>query len=213
MNFYDDWVLVDRERYRDFYLDTLLRLTQEMRSRREYERAIEFAHRALASDAANERAYQHLMFCYVALGDRSAALRQYGACQRALREELAVEPSPATKALYQWIQQAPAEMKPIEAQITNLPIPLTSFVGRKCEMAEVKRLLTPSPAKPGVRLLTLTGAGGSGKTRLAIQVATDLVDTFKDGVWWVELAALTDKAHLCRRPLPRRWGCDVPNQP
>lgn len=44
------------------------------------------------------------------------------------------------------------------------------------------------------RLLTLTGAGGSGKTRLAIEVATDLLNTFKDGVWWVELAALSDEA-------------------
>ncbi len=219
MDFYDNWVLADRERYRDLYLDTLLRRVEEMRSRSEYERAIEFAHKVLASDAANERAHQHLMFCYVALGDRSAALRQYEACQRALREELAVEPSPATKALYQWIQQAPAEMKPIEAQITNLPIPLTSFIGRKREMAEVKRLLTPfltpSPASPGegVRLLTLTGAGGSGKTRLAIHVATDLVDVFKDGVWWVELAALTDEAlvpHAVAKALGVR---EVPNQP
>ncbi|HET7090040.1 MAG TPA: tetratricopeptide repeat protein [Anaerolineae bacterium] len=184
-----------------------------MRSRSEYERAVEFAHKVLAGD--------------VALGDRSAALRQYEACQRALREELAVEPSPATKALYQWIQQAPAEMKPIEAQITNLPIPLTSFIGRKREMAEVKRLLTPSPASPplplsqrkasgegeGVRLLTLTGAGGSGKTRLAIHVATDLVDAFKDGVWWVELAALTDEA-LVPQTVAKALGVrEVPTQP
>jgi DNA-binding SARP family transcriptional activator len=59
------------------YVDTLLRLTQRMRSQGEYARAIEFAQKVLASDAANERAHQHLMFCYLASGKRDAALRQF----------------------------------------------------------------------------------------------------------------------------------------
>ena len=68
----------------------------------------------------------------------------------------------------------------------NLPVQLTSFIGREKEMAEVKRLL-------GLRrLLTLTGLGGCGKTRLAIQVAAELLEEFPDGVWLVELAPLTD---------------------
>ena len=70
----------------------------------------------------------------------------------------------------------------------NLPHQLSSFIGREREMAEVKRLLTTT------RLLTLTGPGGSGKTRLAIQVATDLISEFADGVWLVELAPLSDPA-------------------
>jgi predicted ATPase/DNA-binding XRE family transcriptional regulator len=72
--------------------------------------------------------------------------------------------------------------------LNNFPIPLTSFIGRERELAVVKELLSRQ------RLLTLTGAGGVGKTRLAIQVATDLVDMFRDGVLWVELAALSDPA-------------------
>jgi predicted ATPase/class 3 adenylate cyclase len=68
----------------------------------------------------------------------------------------------------------------------NLPLQLTSFVGRERELAEVKGLLA------GARLLTLTGAGGSGKTRLALEVAAGLQDRFPQGVWLVELAALTD---------------------
>lgn len=76
----------------------------------------------------------------------------------------------------------------------NLPLMVTSFVGRERERMEVKQLLTPSPdanfsAGEGVRLLTLTGPGGCGKTRLALAVASEL--TPRDGVWWVELAALT----------------------
>jgi predicted ATPase/DNA-binding CsgD family transcriptional regulator len=68
----------------------------------------------------------------------------------------------------------------------NLPLQLTSFVGRGRETSEVEKLLAES------RLLNLTGPGGSGKTRLALAAASRLVDRFKDGVWWVELAPLSD---------------------
>jgi predicted ATPase/DNA-binding CsgD family transcriptional regulator len=68
----------------------------------------------------------------------------------------------------------------------NLPLQLTSFVGRGRETAKVGRLLAES------RLLTLTGPGGSGKTRLALAVASGLADRFEDGVWLVELAPLSD---------------------
>ncbi|MBI4787198.1 MAG: tetratricopeptide repeat protein [Chloroflexi bacterium] len=78
----------------------------------------------------------------------------------------------------------------IKTFATNLPLQLTSFVGRQPEMAEVKRLLCSESA----RLVTLMGAGGSGKTRLALQVANDLLDDFPDGVWLVELAPLSDPA-------------------
>lgn len=77
-------------------------------------------------------------------------------------------------------------LKTLDTHPNNLPIQLTSFIGRKREMAEVKRLLSTT------RLLTLTGAGGTGKTRLALQVAADLIDEFPDGVWVIELAPLAD---------------------
>ena len=85
----------------------------------------------------------------------------------------------------------PADFPPLRAldpQRTNLPIQPTSFIGRRQEMAEVRRLLTAT------RLLTLTGTGGVGKTRLALHVAADLVDAYRDGVWLVELASVTDPA-------------------
>jgi predicted ATPase/DNA-binding CsgD family transcriptional regulator len=68
----------------------------------------------------------------------------------------------------------------------SLPAEMTSFVGRRREMAETRRLLSTS------RLLTLTGAGGVGKTRLAVRMAAELRRTFPDGVWFVELASLQD---------------------
>jgi predicted ATPase/transcriptional regulator with XRE-family HTH domain len=73
----------------------------------------------------------------------------------------------------------------------NLPHPLTSFIGREQQKSEVRSRLSP-PA--GARLLTLWGVGGSGKTRLAIQVASDLGPQYADGVRWVELAPLADPA-------------------
>jgi predicted ATPase/class 3 adenylate cyclase/Tfp pilus assembly protein PilF len=79
-------------------------------------------------------------------------------------------------------------LRSLEAFRHNLPAQLTSFIGREREIEEVKRLLA------GSRLLTLTGAGGCGKTRLALQVAADRVEAYRDGVWFVPLAALTDPA-------------------
>jgi predicted ATPase/class 3 adenylate cyclase len=75
---------------------------------------------------------------------------------------------------------------------TNLPIPATPFLGREHESAEVRLLL----GRDDVRLLTLTGAGGSGKTRLALHTAGEVAEEYPDGVWWVPLAPLTDPADV-----------------
>jgi predicted ATPase/DNA-binding NarL/FixJ family response regulator len=72
----------------------------------------------------------------------------------------------------------------------TLPVPLTSFVGRRAELAAVSALLD------GRRLVTLTGVGGSGKTRLAAQLAADQADRWPDGICWVELEAVTDPAQV-----------------
>lgn len=184
---YDEWILPERERLRDLYLSTLLRLAHDARTRGDCAPAIEFAKQVLALDAANERAHQHLMFCYHASGDRAAALKQYQACVRALRDELGVTPTPETVALYEEIMHSAEPPLARGARLTNLPTPLTSFVGREKEMREVAKLLLSS------RLLTLTGSGGVGKTRLAIQTANDIFKKFKDGVFWVGLVGLTDE--------------------
>ena len=85
----------------------------------------------------------------------------------------------------------PSDFPPLQslnAIPNNLPIQVTSFVGRERELSELKRLL------PTTRLLTLTGSGGTGKTRLSLQVAAEVLDAFKDGVWFIELAPLSDPA-------------------
>ncbi|MFZ0877519.1 MAG: LuxR C-terminal-related transcriptional regulator [Pseudonocardiaceae bacterium] len=90
-----------------------------------------------------------------------------------------------------WRQdRAGTALRSLNIPTTNLPGELTSFVGRRRELAQVGELLG------GVRLLTLTGAGGCGKTRLALQVAAGALDGHPDGVWWVEVARLADAALL-----------------
>jgi predicted ATPase/class 3 adenylate cyclase len=74
---------------------------------------------------------------------------------------------------------------------TNLPVPATAFIGREHELRELAALLSD-----GVRLLTLTGPGGTGKTRLATQTAAESSDAFPDGVWWVGLAPARDPAAI-----------------
>jgi len=77
-------------------------------------------------------------------------------------------------------------VKTIDARPNNIPIQLTSFIGREKEMKEIKDLLA------GTRLLTLLGPGGTGKTRLSLQTGADLIDNFENGVWFVEIASLQD---------------------
>ena len=71
--------------------------------------------------------------------------------------------------------------------LTNLPAQLSSFIGREAELAAVRRLVARS------RLVTLTGAGGAGKTRLGLRVAAQLLDGTRDGVWFADLAPLQDQ--------------------
>jgi non-specific serine/threonine protein kinase len=90
----------------------------------------------------------------------------------------------------------------------NLPFQVNRFIGREREMSAVRELLMTT------RLLTLAGAGGSGKTRLALQVATDLLEEFEQGVWWVELAALSDpllvpQAVASALGIPERADCPL----
>jgi predicted ATPase len=132
-------------------------------------------------------------------------LREVGAkpavSSRALREEIASGRFPPQGAKEQGVgSEGPAST----AGKHNLPAPRTSFVGRERERLEVKRELAMT------RLLTLTGAGGSGKTRLALEVARDLVGAYPDGVWLGELASLSD-AELVARAVAEALG--VQEQP
>jgi predicted ATPase/class 3 adenylate cyclase len=78
-------------------------------------------------------------------------------------------------------------LRSLDARPNNLPVQLTRFIGRQGQLAEIKRRLLN-----GARLLTLTGPGGTGKTRLAIEVAAETLPAFEDGAWFVDLASVVD---------------------
>jgi predicted ATPase/DNA-binding SARP family transcriptional activator len=134
----------------------------------------------------------HMLALYRA-GRQSEALATYGDLRDGLARELGLDPSPELAALHLAIlRQDPALARPPAPAPsakrlrtdTNLPVPLTDLVGRAEAVTAVRRLLGSG------RLVTLTGPGGVGKTRLALEVAAQLVDRFPDGVWLVELAGL-----------------------
>ena len=84
------------------------------------------------------------------------------------------------------------DLRSLDARPHNLPVQLTRFVGRESEIVEVTQLLSTS------RLITLTGSGGCGKTRLALQVAAHALDEYPDGVWLTELAGAGEPALVPR---------------
>jgi predicted ATPase len=190
-DFFDEWIGPEREAYRALYLDTLTRLANLHRARGEYAQALEAARRVLLIEPADEAAHRSVMQSQHALGEYEAALRQYETCRRALREELGVEPSAPTTALAQQIRRAANAHVATEASLNNLPAPLTSFIGREREVEALTAAL-----RGASRLITLTGPGGAGKTRLALRAAGELASegAFADGVWWAELASASEAA-------------------
>jgi predicted ATPase/DNA-binding SARP family transcriptional activator len=137
-----------------------------------------------------------LMRALYAAGRRGAALEVYDQTRKRLVDQLGVEPSAELAALHLDLlrDETPAEPAPPPAgqnhANTNLRTELTSFVGRDAELAQVAELLGAH------RLITLTGPGGAGKTRLAVEAARAELAATPDGVWLVELAPVTDPAEV-----------------
>ncbi len=100
------------------------------------------------------------------------------------------EPERVSQVIHPDLPRQFAPLRSVESYRTNLPLQTTSFVGREDDMDEVIEALE------GARVVTLTGVGGVGKTRLAIQVAAELLPRFPDGAWLVELGPLSDPAGL-----------------
>jgi predicted ATPase/DNA-binding SARP family transcriptional activator len=146
---------------------------------------------ALVSEhPSRERLCGQLMVALYRSDRQAEALEVFQTARRALHDELGIEPGPALQGLQRAIlEQDPAlavESAELRAR-RHLPAHATALVGREAELAELAALL-----RDGSRLVTLTGAGGIGKTRLALQTGRDLAEAFDDGVYFVDLAHLTD---------------------
>lgn len=217
---YEEWSENRREQLRRLHLTLLVELAGLYERREEYGPAIEALQKAVAEEPTLEEAHAGLMRLYALSSRQGEALAQYERLREVLSVQLRTQPSTATHRLRDEISAGrlpsahpvagPPE-EPSEASKHNLPAPRTSFVDREREMLAVKRALAMT------RLLTLTGSGGSGKTRLALEVARDLVGVYPDGVWLVELAPVSEGALVVRivasalgvRELPHRSLTDT----
>jgi len=204
---FDEWQFFQAEGYRQGLSEALQLLVEQYMYLEQFSPAIEHSRKWLALDTLHEPAHRQLMLAYAASGQQSAALKQFEECSRRLRDELGVEPEPETVELYDAIRskkivrvsekpksEAPSQTLPEETQSPkenhNIPITSTAFIGRARELGEIKKLFD----EKACRVVTLLGPGGSGKTRLAIQTGTNFhnAGAFKDGVWFIQLAPLTD---------------------
>jgi predicted ATPase/DNA-binding SARP family transcriptional activator len=141
----------------------------------------------------HERLWRQLMLALYRAERQTDALATYRRARELLDEELGLEPGEELQRLEQSIlrHEVPAAQPPEERH--NLPTPVSSFIGRETELADIARLLTTS------RLLTLSGVGGVGKTRLAIEAARRALGESPDGVFLVDLSALTERASVERQ--------------
>ncbi len=197
---YEEWTAPRRDAVHELRLALGIELA-ELQAPEDPAAAIDRLRSVLVDAPLHEPAHRALMRLYVGGGRRQEALAQFQELKLGLRREFEDEPDDETRRLYREILTRGARegegkgeaepARPPTAAVRspaespdNLPRQLTSFIGRERELAEVAALLRNS------RLLTLTGAGGCGKTRLALQLAGQRLGDFADGVWPVELAAL-----------------------
>ena len=204
---FDEWCFFEREGLEREYASVLRRLVAYHTATGEFAQGIEYGRTWVSLDPLDEEAHRDLMRLYALSGERSAALRQYEQCRSAIGRGLGREPGEETKAVRDEIssgrltpaptggQPPPPDVpevhkRPAESAAAehpnNLPQQLTSYIGREVETAEILSAL----GGENIRIFTLTGPGGIGKTRLALHVASRLLDRFEHGVFFVDLASL-----------------------
>ena len=156
--------------------------------------------RQLKLDNLQESAHRQLMEIMARNGRRQEALAHFNTLTQLLQDELTIEPEADTVALVEairvgnvsYVEKDKPNLSHHKHSIHNLPYLLTSFIGREKELAEISELVTQH------RLVTLTGVGGIGKTTLAIKVGQQLLTTFPNGVWFIELAPLADPKRVAQ---------------
>jgi predicted ATPase/DNA-binding SARP family transcriptional activator len=216
---YETWVLPERERLAEALLRAYSQLIELAERTGDPASAMRWARQAVAVDPLREEGHRQLIRLLTGAGEREAALRQYRELERLLATELALEPEEKTRALIASLADAssprpcrtPRIWQPLETPRPSLPprelpAPLSRFFGREAELARLATLLGPS----GDRLVTIMGAGGSGKTRLALEAARRHAETWQGAIWFVRLADLTEPGRL---PEAIRDGMSLPPSP
>ena len=194
---FEEWSLLTREQLRGQACDVLRQLTEPHALAGDAAQVCDDARRWIALDPLCEEAYRRLMRALAQRGQRTAALAQFAQCRRVLHDELGIAPEPATVALYEELKQSVAPVPACAAHSSRaaLPLPPTRLIDRERELADLAALL----ADPTNRLITITGPGGVGKTRLALHAAAIQVPAFRDGVCFVPLAPVREPALVLAR--------------
>ncbi len=174
----EEWTAVDRARLQREAFLAHQHLAQHYLYKRAYPKGLKHAHALIQLDPLNEDGQQLLMRLLVRNQQHNAALAQYHKCVQLLDTELGIEPAPETTHLYERILQAK------QPPAHKIPQQFTPFVGRGDELEMIARTLDD----PTCRLLTLAGAGGAGKSRLAIQAAHERQGDYLNGIYFVPLA-------------------------
>ena len=189
---FEDWVAYNRESIKTAVIAAfqILILTYFQNGRNS--EGIEAANQLLHIDPFNDAAYQSLIKLYAADGQRDASISTFAKYKGLMESELGIEPDKDIVQIIDLIKKAdylPEQIKSAGKRHANLPIPnnipvqVTSFVGRAKELEQLRGHLS----NPQLRLITMIGQGGTGKTRLAIEAARQNIQRFPEGVWFVPL--------------------------
>lgn len=199
---FDDWQRFHIESLNQELEEVLEGLILQYSASQDWERALPFARRWVALDPLHEPAHRCLMRIYALAGKRGLAIKQFAVLRDTLDRDIGVEPERETRQLYEDLLEgrilaqdtrSPSAVEPRRAtRVYALPSPITPLLGRDPDVAAVREALLGSKT----HLITLVGPPGIGKTRLSIQIATDLADSFKDGVCFVPLAPVQESERV-----------------
>jgi predicted ATPase/DNA-binding SARP family transcriptional activator len=168
--------------------------------------------RLVAEHPARERLHAQLMLALHRTGSQAEALEAYDRARQALLNELGLDPSLSLQELAAAIRRRDPALTPVPAELRarlHLPAQPNQFIGRECELEDLAELITVR----GLRLVTLTGAGGIGKTRLALAAAERLATRFEDGVWFVDLAPVAEPSLVVPAIAQALSVTESPDQP